>query len=77
MEEMRMNEIVKLYKNHPVRIVDRGGESWFVAKDVAACIEYAPSSINKMCNLCRDKDKVVISKDEIETNDLLVSNMTR
>ena len=55
----------------------RENKPWFVAKDVAACIEYAPSSINKMCNLCRDKDKVVISKDEIETNDLLVSNMTR
>ena len=36
-----MNEIVKLYKNHPVRIVDRGGEPWFVAKDVCAVLEIA------------------------------------
>ncbi|OQA79022.1 MAG: hypothetical protein BWY31_04275 [Lentisphaerae bacterium ADurb.Bin242] len=29
-----MNEIVKLYQDHPVRIVERNGEPWFVAKDV-------------------------------------------
>ena len=29
-----MNEIVKLYKDHPVRIVERDGGPWFVAKDV-------------------------------------------
>ena len=29
-----MNEIVKVYKNSPVRIVEKGGEPWFVAKDV-------------------------------------------
>ena len=29
-----MNEIVKIYKNSPVRIVEKGGEPWFVAKDV-------------------------------------------
>lgn len=34
-----MNEIVKLYKNHPVRIVDRGGEPWFVAKDVCDVLQ--------------------------------------
>ena len=28
-----MNEIVKVYKNSPVRIVEKGGEPWFVAKD--------------------------------------------
>ena len=36
-----MNEIVKLYKEHPVRIVDRGGEPWFVVKDVCAVLEIA------------------------------------
>ncbi len=36
-----MNEIVKLYKDHPVRIVDRGGEPWFVAKDVCEVLEIA------------------------------------
>ena len=29
-----MNEIVKVYKNSPVRIVEKGGEPWFVAKDI-------------------------------------------
>ena len=29
-----MNEIVKFYKDHQVRIVERDGGSWFVAKDV-------------------------------------------
>ena len=36
-----MNEIVKLYKNHPVRIVDRDGEPWFVAKDVCEALGIA------------------------------------
>ena len=34
-----MNEIVKLYKDHPVRIVDRSGEPWFVAKDVCDVLQ--------------------------------------
>ena len=29
-----MNEIVKLYKENPVRIIEKDGELWFVAKDV-------------------------------------------
>lgn len=58
-----------------VRIVMRENEPWFVAKDVAACIEH--SNVTKMCELCRDKDKIVIGMDEIAANDLLVSNMTR
>ena len=29
-----MNEIVKLYKDNPVRIIEKDGEPWFVAKDV-------------------------------------------
>ena len=29
-----MNEIVKIYKNSPIRIVEKDGEPWFVAKDV-------------------------------------------
>ena len=36
-----MNEIVKLYKDHPVRIVDRDGEPWFVAKDVCGALGIA------------------------------------
>ncbi len=34
-----MNEIVKLYQDHPVRIVERDGEPWFVAKDVCDVLE--------------------------------------
>lgn len=44
-----------------VRVVMRENKPWFVAKDVAACIEYDPSSMNKMCNLCRYKDRAVVS----------------
>ena len=35
-----MNEIVKLYKNNPVRIIEKDGEPWFVAKDVAVILGY-------------------------------------
>ncbi len=34
-----MNEIVKLYNNSPVRIVEKDGEPWFVAKDVCNILE--------------------------------------
>ena len=43
---------------------------WIVAKDVADCIEH--SNVTKMCELCRDKDKVVADVEELKTNDLLV-----
>ena len=35
-----MNEITKMYKDHPVRIVEHDGDTWFVAKDVAAILGY-------------------------------------
>ena len=35
-----MNEIVKLYKENPVRIIEKDGELWFVAKDVAVILGY-------------------------------------
>lgn len=34
-----MNEIVKLYKENPVRIIEKDGEPWFVAKDVCSILE--------------------------------------
>ena len=34
-----MNEIVKVYKNSPVRIVEKDGEPWFVARDVCKVLE--------------------------------------
>ena len=53
-----------------IRIVMRDNEPWFVAKDVAACIDH--SNATKMCDLCRDKDKIVVDVEELKTNDLLV-----
>ena len=55
-----------------VRVVMRENKPWFVAKDVAACIEH--SNVTKMCELCRDKDKATITNfDEIGAiNDLLI-----
>lgn len=52
-----------------VRIVMRENKPWFVAKDVAACIEH--SNVTKMCDLCRDKDKVVVRPSDLTSNDLL------
>lgn len=68
---------IKLFENplFKVRVIMRCSDPWFVAKDVATCIEH--SNVSKMCELCRDKDKIVIGMDEIATNDLLVTNMTR
>ena len=42
-----------------VRVVMLDGDPWFVAKDVAESIEH--SNVTKMCDLCRDKDKVTIT----------------
>lgn len=61
------NNGIQLFSNPAfgnVRIVMRDDNPWFVAKDVAACIEYDPSSINKMCGLCRDKDRAIINGKE-------------
>lgn len=38
-----MNEIVRIYNEHPVRIVDRDGNPWFVAKDVCDILEIGNS----------------------------------
>ena len=59
-----------------IRVVMRDGEPWFVAKDVADCIEH--SNVTKMCELCRDKDKVTItdSKEIGVINDSLITQQT-
>lgn len=36
-----MNEITKMYKDHPVRIVEQDGDTWFIAKDVADILGYS------------------------------------
>ena len=46
----------------------RCSEPWFVAKDVASCIEH--SNVSKMCELCRDKDIAIVNGKEY-SNDLL------
>ena len=46
----------------------RCAEPWFVAKDVATCIEYDQTSINKMCKLCRDRDVAIVNGKEYSDN---------
>ena len=47
-----------------IRVVMRDGEPWFVAKDVATCIEH--KDVTTMCRVCRDKDKVVVNYAELK-----------
>ena len=47
-----------------VRVILRAGDPWFVAKDVAACIDH--KDVSTMCKLCRDKDKVVVNFAELK-----------
>ena len=60
-----------------IRIVMRDDQPWFVAKDVAACIEYDLSSVNKMCNLCREKDVYVASARTFDSDALSESGNSR
>ena len=46
----------------------RLGDPWFVAKDVATCIEH--SDVSAMCKLCREKDKVVVRANDLTSDDL-------
>ena len=52
-----MNEIVKIYKNSPIRIVEKDGEPWFVAKDVCNILEIKNS--RDTLNKCLDEDESV------------------
>lgn len=45
-----------------VRVVMRDNKPWFVAKDVAACIEH--KDVSTMCKLCRKKDVLTINGKE-------------
>ena len=56
-------------KGFKIRVIMRCSEPWFVAKDVASCIEH--SNVTKMCELCRDKDKVVVRPSDLTSNDLV------
>lgn len=61
---------LKLFENplFKVRVVMRCSDPWFVAKDVATCIEHSDTSA--MCKLCRDKDKVVVRANDLTSDDL-------
>ena len=56
-------------KGFKIRVIMRCSAPWFVAKDVADCIEH--SNVTKMCELCRDKDKVVVRPSDLTSNDLV------
>lgn len=62
---------LQLFQNplFKVRVIMRCSKPWFVAKDVATCIEH--SNVSKMCELCQDKDKVVVRPSDLTSNDLL------
>ena len=55
---------IKLFENplFKARVVMRCSDPWFVAKDVAACIEH--KDVTTMCRVCRDKDVAVINGKE-------------
>ena len=57
-------------KGFKIRVIMRCSDPWFVAKDVASCIEH--SNVTKMCELCRDKDKFVADVEELKNSDLVV-----
>ena len=66
-----VSSAIKLFENplFKVRVIMRCSDPWFVAKDVATCIEH--SNVSKMCELCRDKDKIVVRPSNLTSNDLL------
>lgn len=39
-----MNEVTLFYEEQPIRVINRGGEQWFVAKDVADILGYSETS---------------------------------
>ena len=57
---------IKLFENplFKARVIMRLGDPWFVAKDVATCIEH--KDVTTMCRVCRDKDKVVVNYAELK-----------
>ena len=73
-----VSKSIQLFQNplFKVRVITRCSDQWFVAKDVASCIEH--SNVTKMCELCRDKDKVTItdSKEIGVINESLITQQT-
>ena len=52
----------------------RCSNPWFVAKDVATCIEH--KDVSTMCKMCRDKDKIIVkvSDESSETQQMFSSS---
>ena len=69
MLDSTISNSLQLFQNagFKVRVIMRCAEPWFVAKDVATCIEHSDTSA--MCKLCRDKDKVVVNFAELKHSD--------
>lgn len=61
-------------KGFKVRVIMRCSDPWFVAKDVATCIEH--KDVTTMCRVCRDRDMAVINGKEY-SNDLLEYSESR
>lgn len=61
---------LKLFENPQfrVRVIMRCSDPWFVAKDVADCIEH--KDVTTMCRLCREKDKAVVRPSDLTSADL-------
>ena len=61
MLDSTVSNSLKLFQNPQfrVRVIMRCSDPWFVAKDVATCIEH--KDVTTMCRVCRDKDKVVVN----------------
>ena len=55
---------LKLFENplFKIRVIMRCSDPWFVAKDVATCIEH--KDVTTMCRVCRDRDMAVINGKE-------------
>lgn len=68
-----MNEITRMYQNHPVRIVDKDGETWFAAKDVSDILGYR-DAYNMTRRLDEDeKDTHLVSTPSGDQEMLIIS----
>ncbi|MPM59040.1 hypothetical protein SDC9_105878 [bioreactor metagenome] len=59
-----MNEIVKIFNDQPIRILDNNGEPWFVAKDVCDILEIN-NSRDALSSLDDDERNTVAITDTI------------
>ena len=66
MVDSAISNSLQLFQNpaFKVRVIMRCSNPWFVAKDVATCIEH--KDVSTMCRICRDKDKVVMNYAELK-----------